>query len=101
MTSPPATYCVAAAKACDQLDHADMVALAGMFRRWAIYETDVTPERRTELIKYSADFERLAEWVGSDWRARTRAVGKPPLMKFLATLERETNNVVYLKARTR
>ena len=54
MTSPPATYCVAAAKACDQLDHADMVALAGMFCRWAIYETDVTPERRTELIKYSA-----------------------------------------------
>jgi len=39
--------------ACDQLDHADMVALSGAFRRWALYDLDVSPERRTELIKYS------------------------------------------------
>ena len=94
MADPPLTYRVSPDVACDQLDHADMVALAGMFRRWAIYETDVSPERRTELIKYSADYERLAEWVGSDWRARTRVVGRPPLMKFLAMRERETDNVV-------
>jgi len=80
-------------KACDELDYADMVALAEAFRRWAVYELDVPPERRTELIKYSADYERLAEWVGSEWRARSKAV-KRPLMKFLATLERESDTVL-------
>ncbi len=75
-----------------------MIALADAFRRWAIYEMDLTPERRTELIKYSADYERLAEWVGSQWRAQAKG-GRPTLMKLLATLERETENVVPLNER--
>jgi hypothetical protein len=75
------------------LDHADMVALSGMFRRWAIRERSTTPEQNTRLIEWSADFERLAEWVGPKWCASDPS-DEPDILKFMATLERRHSNVV-------
>ena len=94
-----ATYCVNPEWARAELDYADMVALSGMFRRWAIYESDesITPEHRTWLIEYSADFERIAEWVGEGWRA-TEPSEQLPLIKFIADWERRSDNVIDLAA---
>jgi hypothetical protein len=47
-----------------ELDYEDMIALSGMFRRWALYEEKFSPERRTGLMLWSSDFERIAAWVG-------------------------------------
>jgi hypothetical protein len=79
----------------DALDYADMVALSGRFRRWAIYDTSTTPEQNTRLIEWSADFERLAEWVGPKWRA-ANPENPPSILKFVAMLERRTSNVIPL-----
>jgi len=91
------TYHVNAEWARAELDHADMVALSGMFRRWAIYETGdwVTPSRRTGLIKWSADLERIAEWVGEGWKA-SEPSEEPSLIKHMACCERQTSSVVDL-----
>ena len=95
MSDPPAMYRVCPQEMSDELDYTDMVALSGLFRRWAIYGTTTTPEQNTRLIEWSADFERLAEWVGRQWRAANPDT-PPSLVKFLATTERSTSNVVPL-----
>ncbi len=92
MKDLPITYVVAPDHACDELDYTDMVALSGLFRRWAIYETSITPKQRTRCVQFSADYEQLAEWVGGDWRAANPSPEKT-LLKFLATLERTRCNV--------
>ena len=76
----------------EELDYEDMVALSGMFRRWAIYEREFTPEQRTGLMAWSADFERLAGWVGKGWRASNPP--EKPLLKLLATLERDASRSI-------
>ena len=86
-TPPPRMHHVDPTHATRDLDYADMVALSEMFRRWAIHESDLTPENNTYLILLSADYERLAEWVGPNWRASDPA-GWPTLLKFMATVER-------------
>jgi hypothetical protein len=78
-----------------ELDYADMVALSGMFRRWAVRDDGLSPEDRTDFIMYSADYERLAEWVGPNWRASEPSEAVP-LTKFMATIERKTDNVTDL-----
>jgi hypothetical protein len=80
----------------DELDYEDMVALSGMFRRWAVYEAGFTPEKRTRLITWSADFEQLAAWVGKGWRA-TDPPPEMSLLKFLAKLERDASKVIYIQ----
>jgi hypothetical protein len=97
--TPPAMYRVAPWAACRELDHRDMVALSGMFRRWAIYEDDVSPDDRTKLIEHSADYERLAEWVGPHWHASDPSE-HVPITKFVATLERQIDNVIVLSTIT-
>ena len=85
----------------DELDYTDMIALSGMFRRWAMHEAETRsrPPDRTRLIELSADYERLAEWVGPEWKASYPSP-HPPLTKFLATLERSTSNVTdFMEAR--
>jgi hypothetical protein len=47
-----------------ELDYEEMIALSGICRLLALYDRGWTPEQRTELIGFSADFEELAEWVG-------------------------------------
>ena len=99
-SEPPITYRVAPSAAEAELDYADMIALSGMFRRWAIYEANVTPEQRTRLIEYSADFERLAAWTGQDWRASNPSP-RPTLLKFLATAEQKNSNVIDFQGASR
>ena len=78
----------------DELDYDDMVALSGMYRRWALYEAALTPEQRTELIAASADLERIANWVGRGWRASNPTLGETHVLKFLARLERDASGVI-------
>ena len=80
-----------------ELDYRDMVALSGMFRRWAIHESGeaMSPDRRTRMIQYSADFERIAAFVGEGWIASAPSE-EMPLPKFLALWERRNSNVVDL-----
>lgn len=74
-----------------------MVTLSGMFRRWAIYERDesITPAQRTLLIQLSADYERIAEWVGPDWLASDPSE-EVPVSRFLADLGRRDSSTVDL-----
>jgi len=81
----------------DELDYEDMVALSGMFRRWAVYEPRVTPEQRIGMIAWSADFERLASWLGPGWRAANPTLGDTHVLKFLARLERDASGVINLQ----
>jgi hypothetical protein len=55
----------------------------------------VTPEDRTAFIQHLADYERVADWVGPDWRASNPSEAVP-LTKFMATLERKADNVTDL-----
>jgi hypothetical protein len=82
-----------------ELDYRDMIALSGMFRRWAIHEAgeEMRPDQRTRMIQYSADFERTADFVGEGWIASAPSE-EMPLPKFLALWERRNSNVVDLFA---
>jgi hypothetical protein len=92
MPEPPTTYRVDPGSASDELDYVDMVALSDMFCRWAINEDPdkITPERRTWPIELSADYERIAEWVGPDWRAANPS-DESSIMKFLEVQERNAS----------
>lgn len=96
MSEPPITYGTDPDAMRDELDYEDMVALSGMFRRWAVYETGFNPEQRTGLITWSADFELLAAWVGKGWRA-TDPPPETSVLKFIARLERDASKVIYLE----
>ena len=65
----PVTYGISAQFAADELDYADMIALAEMFDRWIFDETDISPAQRTMLVELSVDFERITDWVEPSWRA--------------------------------
>jgi len=80
----------------DELDYEDMIALSGLYRQWAIYETRFTPEQRTKLIAWSADLERLAEWVGERWQASGPSP-EMPMLTFLAKWVRERSTVIKLE----
>jgi hypothetical protein len=91
------TYFVESDWALAELDYRDMVALSGMFRRWAVYEAGeaMRPDQRTRMIQYSADFERIADFVGEGWISSAPSEDMP-LPKFLALWERRNSNVVDL-----
>ena len=95
-TAPPKMHEYNAYYLVEELDYRDMVALSGLFRQWALYETRFTPEKRTRLIAWSADLERLAEWVGEKWRASDPSP-EMPLLVFLARWVRKHNNVIQLE----
>ena len=79
-----------------EFDYEDMLALSGLFRLWALYSMKFSPEQRTELIGYSADFEELAELAGKDWRASDSS-GAMPVFTLLARRARNRSNVVKLE----
>jgi hypothetical protein len=97
MSDPPVTHSTDPYTVRDELDYEDMVALSGMFRRWAVYEARFAPEQRTRMIAWSADLERLASWVGPDWRAANPTLGDTHFLKFLARLERDASGVINLQ----
>jgi len=97
LPEPPVTYAADVEAVSDELDYEDMVALSGMFRRWAVYEPAFTPEQRTGLMMWSADLERIAAWVGKDWRSPPSSCPDMPLLKFIAKLEREASGAISLQ----
>ena len=51
LPEPPVMYSTdAEAMSVAELDYEDIIALSGMFRRWAIYEARFDPDERTNLI---------------------------------------------------
>jgi hypothetical protein len=82
----PDTYAVDVDQALETLDYQEMVALSEMFERWALTETKIDSERRTQLIQWSADYERIAEFCGSAWTA-TEPEEPPSAMPFIARIE--------------
>jgi hypothetical protein len=95
LAEPPITHQADPEAIGNELDYGDMIALSGMFRRWALYEEGFSPEGRTRLMLWSADFERIAAWVGDGWRATDPP--ERPLLKFLATLERDASRAINLR----
>ena len=91
---PPITYEARPEAIREELDYEDMIALSGMFRRWALYE-QFSPENRTGLMLWSADFERIAAWVDEGWRATDPP--ERPLLRFLATLERNASRAINMQ----
>jgi hypothetical protein len=81
---------------CEELDYEDMIALSGLFRQWALYESKFSPEQRTRLMACSADLERLAQWVGEGWRA-SDPPQEMPMLAFLAKWVRERSTVIKLE----
>jgi len=79
-----------------EFDYDDMVALSGLFRLWALYGLRLSPEERTELIGYSADYEALVHWAGEGWRAADPS-GAMPMFTLLARRARNRSSVVKLE----
>jgi hypothetical protein len=79
-----------------EFDYEDMIALSGIFRVWALYDPKLSPEQRTELIGYSADFEALAQWAGEGWRASDPS-GAMPVFTLLARRARSRSSVIKLE----
>ena len=48
LQKPPTTYLLDPTFVQENLNYREMVALSGLFRRWALYDPDVTPIRSTE-----------------------------------------------------
>jgi hypothetical protein len=98
--SAPITYKADPGWARDTLTHQEMIALSGIFRRWALYDPSVSPEWATELIMWSSDYERLAEWVGPDWEPEYQLDPSElmPITKFIARTEIRNPHVVSLHA---
>ena len=80
---PPLTHGVNADYLAAELDYDEMLALAGLFRQWAIGKNTFKAEQRTELIAFSADLEELARWAGPGWSASDPSFDAP-MLRFLA-----------------
>ena len=65
----PRTHHVAVDQAACTLSYEDMLSLANMLHRWALTEDRISPDHRTRLMLLSADYERIAEFVGPGWQA--------------------------------
>ena len=82
----PHTHHVNIDQAMASLSYRDMLALAGMLERWALHSEAISSDDRTMLMLWSADYERIAEFVGPDWESSCG--GAIDAMSFLAGLER-------------
>jgi hypothetical protein len=98
LQKPPVTYLVDPTFVQENLNYREMIALSGLFRRWALYDPDITPERATELIKWSSDFERLSKWLGPDWKPKPSAdpIERMLFTKWLARVEIESSQPIPL-----
>jgi len=65
----PQTHDVDCEEARRTLDYTDMVALAELYRDWALHEEKITDEQRARLMLWSADYECIAEFSGPSWTA--------------------------------
>lgn len=90
----PVTFHVDPEFAKAELAYAEMIALSGLFRRWALYEDRLDPSMCTRLICWSADYECIAEWVGPG-RVASNPTGT--VTHFIANLERRNCKVIDAK----
>jgi hypothetical protein len=79
-----------------EFDYEELIALSGLFRLWALYSPKLSPEQRTEVIGFSADFEALAHWVGESWRASDPS-GAMPVFTLLARRARNRRSIIKLE----
>jgi hypothetical protein len=92
---PPLTHGGNADYLAAELDYDEMLALAGLFRQWAIGKNTFKPEQRTQLIALSADFEELAQWAGEEWRASDPS-NEASVLRFFAGRVLRHNSVIKL-----
>lgn len=79
----PFTHVVDVRQAMESLDYCEMVSLAEIFGQWAFNEEGLDDDRRTQLVQWSADYERIAVFVGERWRA-TASDDPVSLIQFVA-----------------
>lgn len=79
----PVTYLLCPRRTSENLDHAEMLALAHAYDRWACEATSISASSRTELLLWSADLEAIAEWAGLGWRA-SYPIYPPTISKVMA-----------------
>lgn len=65
----PFTHVVDVRQAMETLDYSEMLALAELFGHWVISEEDLNGFQRTKALQWSADYERIAAFVGDQWKA--------------------------------
>ncbi len=65
----PFTHAVDVRQAMETLDYSEMLALAELFSHWAINEENLDGFQRTRTLQWSADYERIADFVGERWQA--------------------------------
>ncbi len=54
-------------KSTDDLNYAQMLAIAGLFERWAATETKITAEQRQRLLTMAQEFRDEAAEFGPNW----------------------------------
>jgi len=86
MIEPPKTDEIDVDHALRTLSFNEMVALARMYERWALTEAKITSDQRTQLIRWSSDYELIAEYAGPHWEASLPQHGTDPVV-FIARLE--------------
>lgn len=79
----PFTHVVDVRQAMETLDYSEMVALAELFGHWAINEENLDGFQRTKTLQWSADYERIAAFVGERWQA-SASNAPTSLMQFIA-----------------
>lgn len=80
------TYEVDPQRALAVLGYTKMLALAGIFERWALTEDTINPDQRTTLMRMSADYEAIAKYCGPAWKAINAEDTDDPML-FLAGSE--------------
>lgn len=65
------------------LDYVEMLDLSRLFQQWALEEKNITSDQRTKLMLDSADYEAIANFVGSSWRC-TLIESPIDVLKFIA-----------------
>lgn len=88
----PATHRVSVERAMQTLDHAEMMVLSEMYERWAFTEPKLDGDQRTRLIQMSADYERIAEFAGVEWRA-SHPDSEADVVKFAAQQELRARSI--------
>ncbi|MDP9414445.1 MAG: hypothetical protein M3Q08_10240 [Pseudomonadota bacterium] len=65
------------------LNYEDMKNLAALFEGWGLDTTRLTDEQRMKVLLWSEDYDELADFCGSTWRA-TAPEEPPDPIAFLA-----------------
>lgn len=84
MTQLPTTHSVDVEQAMESLNYEEMQALAELYVGWAFNEENIDADWRTKLIQWASDYEAIANFCGSDWKATSALPGE--MMGFMARM---------------